>query len=67
MAVTEQRKEVAHDEAPAVVADHPFVPKGEWWSLCKTCNLGEAAHAETTLTDKERYHYYSDDNEDEDT
>lgn len=49
-------KEVAHDEAPAIITDHKFSPKGEWWSLCIHCNLSEAAHAASELR------YYSDDN-----
>lgn len=27
------------------VHDHPFTPKGEWWSLCEICNLGRASHS----------------------
>jgi hypothetical protein len=42
-------KEVAHDETPSIIIDHQFVPRGEWWSLCKQCNLAESAHKETTL------------------
>lgn len=40
----------AHDEAPSIVSDHPFVPKGEWFTLCghNGCNLAESAHYETT-------------------
>jgi hypothetical protein len=30
-------------EAPPTV-DHPYVPRAEWWSLCKACGLAEAAH-----------------------
>lgn len=50
-------KEVMHDEAPSVISDHPFEPKGEWWSLCRHCNLAESAHKETIL----EIRYYSDD------
>lgn len=52
------KKEVMHDEAPSVIIDHPFTPKGEWWSLCgyKGCNLAESAHSRTTIL-----RYYSDD------
>lgn len=61
-----KRREVAHDESPAIISDHPFVPRGEWWSLCghEDCCLAEAAHAETTLTGDEHIHvrYYADDN-----
>jgi hypothetical protein len=53
-----KQKEVLHDETPSGITDHPFVPKGEWWTLCAECNFAESAHAETTL----RYRYYSDDN-----
>ncbi len=49
-------KEVAHDEAPSAIEDHPFKPLGEWWSLCghvefdgKACRLAESAHTTTTL------------------
>jgi hypothetical protein len=35
----------AHDTAKAsLVTDHLFESKGEWWDLCKHCNLSEAAH-----------------------
>lgn len=46
------------DEAPAIISDHKFKPKSEWWSLCQYCNLAESAHTETELL------YYGDDNED---
>lgn len=45
--------QAAHDEAPAIVADHAFEPIAEWWSVCKHCRLAEAAHKETTLTGRE--------------
>jgi hypothetical protein len=56
-------KEVAHDETPSGITDHPFQPKHAWWSLCgyPGCNLAQSAHAETTVP---RFHYYSDDVED---
>lgn len=28
------------------ITDHPFTPRGEWWSRCK-CGLSEAAHSTT--------------------
>ena len=40
-------KEVMHDESPSVITDHLYEPKGEWWSLCRHCNLAESAHAES--------------------
>lgn len=40
----------APDGAVSIIVDHPFVPKTEWWSLCAQCNLSEAAHRETTLS-----------------
>jgi len=72
MMTSEQQKErpkpAAHDETPSNIVDHPFEPKGEWWSLCgfrkddgDLCNLAESAHQDTTL----RFHYYSDDSPDE--
>lgn len=48
MALQEDREKV-HDEAPAIISDHKFDPKGEWYSLCCVCNLAESAHAETAL------------------
>lgn len=62
-----KRNPVAHDQAPAIVSDHPFVPRDEWWSLCKVCALAQAAHAETTVDAieeirKSHIAYYGDDN-----
>jgi hypothetical protein len=48
--------EVAHDESPSVVEDHPYESKGEWWDLCRHCNLAESAHRESTVL-----HYVGDD------
>jgi hypothetical protein len=63
MAIEQSRpKEVIHDESPSIISDHPFVPKGAWWSLCKHCNLAESAHLETTTP---RFHYVGDDSEEE--
>lgn len=60
----ERPKRVQHDETPSGITDHPFEPKGEWWSLCgfrkadgSLCNLAQSAHAETTL----HFHYVGDD------
>ena len=55
---------VQHDETPSQITDHAFEPKGKWFTLCKFCNLSEAAHMRTTLTGREHIHYYSDDNPD---
>lgn len=57
MTIKDTPKGVMHDETPAVIGEHPFEPKSEWWSLCKHCNLAESAHKETTLGIR----YYSDD------
>lgn len=64
----ERPKQVAHDEAPSNIVDHPFEPKAAWWSLCgytkengALCNLAESAHAETSI----RFRYYGDDVPDE--
>jgi hypothetical protein len=48
----------SYDEAPAIITDHPFEPRNEWWSLCLHCSLAESAHAETT---NPPFRYYSDD------
>lgn len=37
--------DTAPDIKVTTVHDHPFEPKGEWWSLCKHCNLGRASHS----------------------
>lgn len=58
----ERPKQVAHDEAPSIIEDHPFEPKGEWYTLCKHCNLAESAHKETTLLP---FKYVGDDDPDE--
>lgn len=42
-------KPKAHDETPAHVDDHPFEPRGQWWSLCKHCGLAQAAHSSSTI------------------
>lgn len=39
----------AEGATPAIITDHPFTPRGEWWSPCRVCGLGEAAHSATTL------------------
>jgi hypothetical protein len=58
-------KPVLYDETPSQIVDHAFEPRGEWYTLCKHCNLSEAAHMRTTLTGREHIiHYYSDDNPD---
>jgi hypothetical protein len=54
-------KPVLHDETPSQIIDHAFEPRGEWYTLCKHCRLSEAAHMVTTLTGREHFHYYSDD------
>jgi len=49
----EKPKEVIHDQSPAIITDHPFVPMAEWWTRCRDCppnaRLAEAAHATSTL------------------
>lgn len=59
-------KEVHHDETPSGVTDHPFEPKGMWYTLCLHCNLAESAHADTTINTRNiLIRYYSDDNPDD--
>jgi hypothetical protein len=48
--VTQEPK--THDEAPAIISDHPFEPRGEWWSLCKHCGLAQAAHSSSTINSR---------------
>lgn len=38
----------ADNSAPAIITDYPFTPRSEWWSLCATCQMGEAAHEHST-------------------
>ena len=57
MTQNSKSKEVLYDESPSIIKDHKFDPKGEWYTLCKHCNLAESAHAETSLP----FRYYSDD------
>lgn len=66
-AKAERPKEVQHDETPSGITDHPFEPKGLWFTLCLHCNLAESAHAETTLKRPERLRirYVSDDMDDD--
>jgi hypothetical protein len=40
--------------AASTVRDHPFVPRGAWWTLCAVCPFGEAAHVTTTLTMRDK-------------
>lgn len=37
------------DESPPGINDHPFEPRGEWWSLCKHCGLARASHSSSTI------------------
>lgn len=71
-----KRKEVTHDEAPAIITSHPFVPRSEWWTLCKVCGLAQSAHSETTIDSEKEMRkshktfeieisYYGDDNPEE--
>lgn len=62
-AKAERPKEVQHDESPSQITDHPFSPKGLWYTLCSRCNFSEAAHAETTQdSQKIVVEYYRDAN-----
>lgn len=62
-------QEVPHDESPSGITDHPFTPKGLWFTLCIECNLAESAHAETTVKRpvprRPHFHYVSDDEPDD--
>lgn len=41
--------EALGDQTPAIITDHKFSPKGDWFSLCRYCNLAESAHEATEL------------------
>jgi len=65
------RKEKGHDESPAIISDHAFEPKDEWWSLCRHCGFAMSSHAETTVDAEDhiapravRIEYYGDDEDD---
>lgn len=53
--------EIAHDTTPSIISDHPFRPKGAWWTLCEECNLAESAHSESAII-----HYVGDDDDEDD-
>jgi hypothetical protein len=33
----------------SAITDHPFHPRGEWWTGCRDCGLSEAAHSTTNI------------------
>lgn len=35
--------------AATTVYDHPFEPRGEWWTVCRHCGLAEASHIASAL------------------
>lgn len=55
---TTTEKNTSNDRDPAIITDHKFSPRAQWWSLCGHCGLAQAAHAESELE------YYGDDNPD---
>lgn len=66
---TTPRSKETRQSDPANVDDHPFVPRDEWWSLCKVCGLARAAHEEVSpeaIEAERQSHiaYYGDDNPD---
>jgi hypothetical protein len=56
-----KQKAVEYDEAPSVITDHAFEPRGAWYTVCKHCSLAMAAHAETTVDPRDHIGYYDDD------
>ncbi len=50
--MAEAKEPKAEDEAPPGVDDHPFEPRGRWYSLCKHCGLARAAHSSSTIDDR---------------
>lgn len=67
MLVFDDRKLKPQDEASEIdyssPKDHPFEPRGAWYTLCKHCSLAEAAHDETTVNPRDHIGYsdYDDD------
>lgn len=47
--MSEERKVVGDNETPSAITDHPFTPRGEWFTVCEHCGLAEAAHVDTTI------------------
>lgn len=60
-----EKKFIDHDTSPAIIKDHAFEPRGEWYTLCKHCSLAMAAHSETTVDPRDHIAYYGDHNTDE--
>jgi hypothetical protein len=54
---------VEMDETPAIITDHPFEPKGAWYTQCKRCNLAMAAHSKTTVNPRDHIGYFGDDDD----
>lgn len=52
MSDTQERKFVVNDD-PSAITDHAFVPRGEWYTLCESCGLAEAAHFTSTIDSHE--------------
>lgn len=57
----EKKLYVDYDEAPSAISDHAYEPRGAWYTVCRICNLAEAAHTETTLDWRDRIAEYDDD------
>ena len=36
----------ADNNAPAIIDDHPFEPRAQWFTTCRRCGLAEAAHTD---------------------
>lgn len=61
-----EHKPIVQDTIPAIITDHAFIPRGEWWSLCARCGLAAPAHSEVAPEGRAPFGYYSDDDPDED-
>jgi hypothetical protein len=47
-------KRLDGEAGTAMITDHPFRPRGEWWSLCADCRMAESAHQDTMVKPEDR-------------
>lgn len=60
----EKRKQfLEFDEAPAIISDHAFEPKGAWYTQCRRCGLAMAAHSTSTVNPREHIGFFGDDDD----
>lgn len=49
--MSDDAQDAPDTHASAQITDHAFEPVGEWWSVCKHCRIGRAAHAEAVSSE----------------